>query len=332
MLRLCWGEVGSHSNSHSLSAHGRRCFRCCVFHSLPSQGQQAGSHENRAHLLRALKLWHAPAAVPARLLRLSPALAAAAAEVSASAEDFRSAIHALLVAAAVTRRVAVLPSFPCAAAAGRGWVARSGETLHGYDDAHFLSYLRDSSGGSSSGSSGGSKGESESSSAVSCAPYLSRSDLCSDAVVWSEFQLEQDLLYPSYPHVAGDLLPAPTGGGAGGGDTWAEFHPQRAAGNGSIVLGEEEGDAAAAVGRERLGLLLSQLRAAAGEAQAARVVTLGGPLGALALLARVPTTGGAGGASSGGGEGGEAMLLLLDAEERGRVRALRERCFDFFGR
>lgn len=154
-------------------------------------------------------------------------------------------LHGLLAAAAATGRVPALPSFPCAA--GRAFVARSGEALHGYDDPHFLAYLRDPAAPAEGGN-------------VRCAPYLSVGapgfgGVCGDRAVWSEFQLEQDLMYPSYPHAAAEL-------------------PEAAVGAEGVVAALREAEAGAGAG--------------------AWVLTLNGEPGALALLARAPAAWGEG--------------------------------------
>lgn len=264
----------------------------------PSQDLQAGSHENRAHLLRSQGLWFAPLPTPQRLLRASAELSRTAAAAARDAREFRElVITAVLVAAAATGRVPVLPAFPCAAAA---WLAKSNETLHGYDDPHFLTYLRDPSGPSD--------GEN-----VVCAPYISRGEDCTDRAVFTEVLVEQDLLSPSYSHAVVTLPPAAHAHG----DLALEGHAAQAATTTAAAAAEAAETAAEA---------LRALLAGAAEHAAARILSLGGPLASVAALAQGAAAPLAPAALAGGGAGADP----LSPSERADLEQLRRKCFDFF--
>lgn len=150
----------------------------CVF-----TAQSPGGRSNRQHIIQALGLWHAPRPTPERLLRVSHELARAAAS-QPSDREYRLLVRAVMLLAAMTGRVPVLPAFPCAAAP---WMRRDGMSLHGFYDPHFFTYLRDN------------RGESEGDN-VLCTPMLSKGAECTDMVVMSDFHLDSDVLYPSYSH------------------------------------------------------------------------------------------------------------------------------------
>lgn len=155
-----------------------------------------------------LGLWHDPRPAPQRLLRVSAGLARAAA-AQPSDHAYRRLVRALMVLAAVTDRVPVLPAFPCEAAP---WIRRDAMSLHGVYDPHFFTYLRDPRGPS--------EGDN-----VLCTPMMSKGNECTDMAVMSDFHLDRDVLYPSYSHddLSVDGLDAASGATPRGALSWVRY-------------------------------------------------------------------------------------------------------------